>query len=99
MFTQGMEFDLGDLSLDLTAPFKPMVDPAAKALASSVPAPTDDGSVAAQNDPLATKLALAAEFQAIGDIDGARTLMEEVVAESSGGALKTRAQRMLADLG
>ena len=93
-----MEFDLGDLSLDLTAPFKPMVDPAAKALAS-VPAPTDDGSVAAQNDPLATKLALAAEFQAIGDIDGARTLMEEVVAESSGGALKTRAQRLLADLG
>ena len=93
-----MEFDLGDLSLDLSAPFKPMVAPAAKAMAS-VPAPADDGSVAAQNDPLATKLALAAEFQAIGDIDGARTLMEEVVAESSGGALKTRAQRMLADLG
>jgi pilus assembly protein FimV len=46
----------------------------------------------------ATKLALAEEFNAIGDTDGARTLIEEVVAESSG-ALKTRAQRMLAELG
>ena len=50
------------------------------------------------SDPLATKLALAEEFNAIGDADGARTLIEEVVAESSG-ALKIRAQRMLAELG
>jgi len=92
-----MEFDLGDLSLDLNAPSKPMAAPAAKAPA---PAPelTDDGSAAAQDDPLTTKLALAEEFNAIGDTDGARTLIEEVVAESSG-ALKTRAQRMLAELG
>ena len=58
----------------------------------------DDGSAAAKSDPLATKLALAEEFNAIGDTDGARTLVEEVVAEATG-ALKTRAQRMLADLG
>ncbi|PJI96830.1 pilus assembly protein FimV [Acidovorax sp. 69] len=92
-----MEFDLGELSLDLNAPSKPMAAPAAKMTA---PAPefTDDGSAAAQDDPLATKLALAEEFNAIGDTDGARTLIEEVVAESSG-ALKTRAQRMLAELG
>lgn len=92
-----MEFDLGDLSLDLNAPSKPMAAPAAKA---PPPAPelTDDGSAAAQDDPLTTKLALAEEFNAIGDTDGARTLIEEVVAESSG-ALKTRAQRMLAELG
>lgn len=92
-----MEFDLGELSLDLNAPSKPMAAPAAKAPA---PAPefVDDGSAAAQDDPLATKLALAEEFNAIGDTDGARTLIEEVVAESSG-ALKTRAQRMLAELG
>ena len=92
-----MEFDLGELSLDLNAPTKPMAAPTAKA-----PAPVadslDDGSAAAQDDPLATKLALAEEFNAIGDTDGARTLIEEVVAESSG-ALKTRAQRMLAELG
>ncbi|MBU1351466.1 MAG: hypothetical protein KKB95_06195 [Gammaproteobacteria bacterium] len=94
-----MEFDLGELSLDLNAPTKPMAAAAAKAPA---PAPAqdfaDDGSAAAQDDPLATKLALAEEFNAIGDTDGARTLIEEVVAESSG-ALKTRAQRMLAELG
>lgn len=92
-----MEFDLGELSLDLNAPSKPMAAPASKAPA---PAPefVDDGSAAAQDDPLATKLALAEEFNAIGDTDGARTLIEEVVAESSG-ALKTRAQRMLAELG
>lgn len=92
-----MEFDLGELSLDLNAPSKPMAPPAAKAPA---PAPefVDDGSAAAQDDPLATKLALAEEFNAIGDTDGARTLIEEVVAESSG-ALKIRAQRMLAELG
>ena len=93
-----MEFDLGDLSLDLNAPSKPMAAPAAKVAAPAPVAAADDGAAAAQDDPLATKLALAEEFNAIGDTDGARTLIEEVVAESSG-ALKTRAQRMLAELG
>ncbi|WP_255593167.1 FimV/HubP family polar landmark protein [Acidovorax sp. sic0104] len=90
-----MEFDLGDLSLDLNAPSTPMAAPAPKA--APAPTPLDDLAVS-QDDPLATKLALAEEFNAIGDTDGARTLIEEVVAESSG-ALKTRAQRMLAELG
>ena len=49
------------------------------------------------DDPLATKLALAQEFNTIGDSDGARTLIEEVIAESSGD-LKARAQRLLAEL-
>ena len=94
-----MEFDLGDLSLDLNAPSTPMAAPATNTALPDIPAADDtDGSAAAQDDPLATKLALAEEFNAIGDTDGARTLIEEVVAESSG-ALKTRAQRMLADLG
>ena len=95
-----MEFDLGELSLDLNAPTKPMTAPAAKTPEPADAASdfADDGSAAAQDDPLATKLALAEEFNAIGDTDGARTLIEEVVAESSG-ALKTRAQRMLAELG
>lgn len=98
--TGPMDFDLGDLSLDLTAPSKPMAAPAAASPApASSPLPSlDDGAAAAQDDPLATKLALAEEFNAIGDTDGARTLIEEVVAESSG-ALKIRAQRMLAELG
>ena len=91
--TAPMEFDLGDLTLDLGAPAKPAALPPEAALAAA-----DIGVEAAADDPLATKLALAQEFNAIGDTDGARTLVEEVVAESSG-ALKARAQRMLADLG
>ena len=49
-------------------------------------------------DPLATKLALAEEFNAIGDPDGARSLAQEVLAEASGD-LKSRAQRFLAEIG
>ena len=75
--------------------------PAAAAVsAATEPAASKPDAAAepSQDDPLATKLALAEEFNAIGDTDGARTLVEEVVAESSG-ALKIRAQRMLAELG
>ena len=95
-----MAFDLGDLSLDLNAPSKPMAAPAPKAAPAPAPVVTDAGGGNGNDDsdPLATKLALAEEFNAIGDADGARTLIEEVVAESSG-ALKIRAQRMLSELG
>ena len=77
-----LEFDLGTLSLDL--------DPATDAV------PT--GAAAEPEDPLATKLALAEEFVSIGDDDGARALIEEVIAEASGD-LKARAQRALSSLG
>ncbi len=82
-----MDFDLGHLSLDLDG--KPAATPQAGAVASE--------SSTIPDDPLATKLALAHEFDAIGDSDGARTLIEEVIAESSG-ELKARAQRMLSEL-
>lgn len=49
-------------------------------------------------DPLVTKLALAEEFVSIGDDDGARALIEEVIAEATG-ELKARAQRALGNLG
>ncbi len=49
-------------------------------------------------DPLATKLALAEEFVSIGDDDGARALIEEVISEATGD-LKAKAQRALASLG
>ena len=52
----------------------------------------------ADDDPLGTKLSLAQEFRAIGDNEGARSLLKEVIAEASG-ALKTRAERFLAELG
>ena len=45
-------------------------------------------------DPLETKFALAEEFRAIGDLDGARSLAQEVLAQS-GGSLKGKAQAFL----
>ena len=76
-----MEFDLGSLSLDLGE------DPITVA-----------GALAPENhDPLETKLALAEEFRAIGDDDGARALIEEVIAEASGD-MRAKAQRALGQL-
>ena len=51
-----------------------------------------------EGDPLARKLELAEEFRQIGDLEGARDLLEEVVAKSEG-ILKNKAQSMLASLG
>jgi pilus assembly protein FimV len=45
-------------------------------------------------DPLARKLELAEEFRQIGDMEGARDLLEEVVA-SADGTLTSTAQGML----
>ncbi len=79
-----IEFDLGSLSLDLDSP------------------PADQGAAPATapaaSDPLSTKLALAQEFHAIGDADGARGLAQEVLAEATGD-LKAQAQRFLSELG
>jgi pilus assembly protein FimV len=104
-----LEFDLGGLSLDLpnnevpaSAPpavKMPVIDPMAGLDLDMPPAsaPAAAGGEDADN-PLATKLALAEEFNAIGDADGARSLAEEVLAEASGD-LKSRAQRLLAEIG
>ena len=50
-----------------------------------------------EDDPLSTKLALAREFHAIGDTEGALSLVREVVAEASG-PIKARAERFLSEL-
>ncbi|QXZ10116.1 hypothetical protein KUF54_02285 [Comamonas sp. Y33R10-2] len=78
-------FDLSGLSLDLGES-----NPAAEFPAAA--------SSAQASDPLATKLALAEEFNAIGDADGARTLIEEVIAEAHGD-LKAKAQSLLTQIG
>ncbi|MDH4393894.1 MAG: FimV/HubP family polar landmark protein, partial [Aquabacterium sp.] len=46
------------------------------------------------SDPLTRKLELAEEFRQIGDLEGARDLLEEVAAKA-GGALRAKAQAML----
>ena len=79
-----LDFDLGALSLDLDAP-----------VAETASEELDLPEV--HEDPLATKLALAEEFSAIGDDDGARALIEEVIAEASGD-MKIKAQRALSNL-
>ncbi|PZP93528.1 MAG: fimbrial protein FimV [Variovorax paradoxus] len=80
-----LPFDLGSLSLDLGEP-------------DGTAAAAEPAAEPEADDPLATKLALAEEFQAIGDDDGARALAEEVLAEATG-PLKAQAQRFLAALG
>lgn len=79
-----VDFDLSSLSLDLDAPSPSL----------STAAPLADN----EDDPLATKLALADEFKAIGDTDGARALIEEIIAEAEG-EMKARAEQALAALG
>lgn len=59
--------------------------------------PADDTADSAANNPLTTKLDLAQEFATIGDAEGARALIEEVLAEADG-TLKVRAQKMLSEL-
>jgi pilus assembly protein FimV len=77
-----LTFDLNDLNLDLEP------DPTA----------TDaNGDLPAEESPLDTKLSLAEEFRAIGDLEGARSLAEEVLAEATG-TLRTKARTFLADL-
>jgi len=94
-------FDLSDISLDLDTPAPMPVPVVAHASASGsgfgdIDLPSLDADDL--DDPLSRKLELAEEFRQIGDTDGARDLLHEVVAKSSG-ALKSRAQGMLADLG
>jgi pilus assembly protein FimV len=93
-----IEFDLGALSLDLDSPAATKAEPAVHSLSGAEDSHSTQGLDEASSDPLATKFALAQEFSAIGDPDGARSLAEEVLAEASGD-LKTRAQKFLAEIG
>jgi pilus assembly protein FimV len=101
-----LDFDLGDLDFAASpsaAPKAPARTEPAPMTASSgfgdLPSLPDGGDSAFEAaDPLQRKLDLAEEFRQIGDIDGARDLLEEVVAQADGG-LKAKAQGMLDRLG
>ena len=82
--TPSIAFD----QFDLSAPM-PFDD------AATTPRPHPAPDVA---DPISRKLELAEEFRQIGDLEGARDLLEEVIGSSSG-ALKAKAQGMLNQLG
>lgn len=108
-----IDFDLSSISLDLEPRGSQTAAPAVAnladladlpSLASELPGdlstalPGDLPGAPTDTDPLATKLALAEEFNAIGDVDGARSLAEEVRAEARG-ELRRRAERLLGELG
>jgi pilus assembly protein FimV len=91
--SKSLPFDLSNISLDLGKP---------KSNKTSEPA-LDFGSLGADStqqppiesaDPLTRKLELAEEFRQIGDKEGARDLLEEVLAKATG-PLKARAQSLL----
>ncbi|MFN3887094.1 MAG: FimV/HubP family polar landmark protein [Aquabacterium sp.] len=95
-------FDMESISLDLDVP-APVSNPAdvlpdapAEAEEDWLDQPAADSSL---TDPMARKLELADEFRQIGDIDGARELLQEVLDNTQDPALRTKAQGMLDTLG
>jgi len=95
-----LEFDLSDISLDLDAPAASLPAPAVvpdsatdssglDSRVSELPELEDDGV-----DPFERKLELAEEFRQIGDTDGARELLQEVIARADG-AVQAKARSML----
>lgn len=89
-----LEFDLSDISLDLD---EPPVAQAAEVDALPDVSIEEEADQDDSGDPLARKLELAEEFRQIGDVEGARDLLEEVVANADG-ALKSKAQALLKEL-
>ena len=85
-----LAFDLSGIDLDKPAG---VTAPAPSVGAIEMPFVEDDAS----HDPVSRKMELAEEFQRIGDKDGARDLLREVLTTASG-ATKTKAQAMLDDL-
>jgi pilus assembly protein FimV len=98
--------DLDSISLDLNPPSAKMPLGSTSSKADKPTLDFGDFTLPSQpsvhgglddNDPLARKLELAEEFRQIGDMEGARDLLEEVIAKA-GGALKNKAQGMLDSL-
>jgi pilus assembly protein FimV len=94
----GLPADSGFIEFDMSALAGLPARPAAGTAEATRPAANmpedDDGD---DDSPHAVKLSLARELQAIGDVEGARSLVEEVEAES-GGDLKSQARQLLAEL-
>jgi pilus assembly protein FimV len=87
------QVDLGGISLDLDAlPSTGHGHFSQPSAPLDLPPIDDDGA-----DPLARKIELAEEFRQIGDTEGARDLLQEVV-ERAEGALQAKARSMLEQL-
>ncbi len=93
---QPLEFDLGALSLDLPGGPTAVQAPAAPEVSAPHSALQPQAKPAASQG-LDTRLALVEECRAMGDLDMARNLLGEIIAESDG-ATKERAEKMLSEL-
>ncbi len=97
--TAPASFDLSSISLDLDARASaqapdPQAVPEEDWLTATASAPS-----ALASDPMSRKFELADEFRQIGDVDGARELLQEVLENSQDATLKSKAQAMLDSLG
>lgn len=81
-------FDMSEISLDLDAGSAPAAEPV----------DSQQGLSDLSNDPMARKLELAEEFRQIGDADGARELLQEVIDNAADAGLRGKAQTMLDSL-
>jgi len=90
-----LAFDMAGFSLDLDPPAT-TTKTSGEHVLQGVDLPSLD--LEGDGDPMQRKLELAEEFRQIGDKDGARDLLREVLAHASG-VTKTKAQNMLDDLG
>jgi len=94
MLRNALPADSGFIEFDMSAlAGLPARSAAPEAARSAANAFDDEG----EDSPHAVKLSLARELQAIGDVEGARSLVEEVEAESAGD-LKSQAKQLLAEL-
>lgn len=100
--TVAMDFDLNlDLGGSKGEPAKPAeapIDLGGLSLDLGTPGGGGGGSTDAKWQEVATKLDLAKAYQEMGDKDGARELLNEVVKEGDA-AQKSQAQQMLSSLG
>ncbi|MEO8298447.1 MAG: FimV/HubP family polar landmark protein [Burkholderiales bacterium] len=85
--------DLGGLSLDLDGPASGPSTGVADLASAPLDLPLEDDGA----DPLVRKLELAEEFRQIGDLEGARDLLLEVI-DKAEGSLRARAQGLLDNL-
>jgi pilus assembly protein FimV len=93
-----LDFDLSDFGTDEPAvALKPAADDNSLDFDDIDLGAPPAAPFAAEAAGLTRKLELAEEFRQIGDTEGARDLLEEVVAKAEG-ALKTKAQGMLDQL-
>ena len=93
-----LDFDLSGISLDLDTPPVSAPMPLAEVSERSYGDTGEAGEGGDDDvDPFERKLELAEEFRQIGDMDGARDLLEEVIAQT-GGAIQAKARNMLDNL-